>query len=1606
MQRRLSDSRSRVVSKIIALAEKAGLSGQDIDIAEFIDRYYRNVAIDDLRGSSPADLAGAALSHLNFAVDRPPGKAKVRVYNPTRKSNGWASTHTIVEIVNDNMPFLVDSAGMAINRLGYSIHLTIHPTFSLTRDNKGALQEIGKSALLKNGDDNESFLRIEIDRSAKEDEFADLEKALLSNLGDVRNAVADWPEMRDMALTIADELDGAVLPLSERVIDEGREMLRWMVDNHFTFLGYREYKLVKGKDSDELHVVPGSGLGILRGEPRDGSVVVLNKDTRHQVRSKDLLLITKANSLATVHRNSYLDYIGIKVFAAGKVVGEKRFLGLFTSTAYSLSPDEIPMLRYKVEQVMQNSGIPEIGHGAKALQHILHTFPRDELFQSSVADLIRTTLGIFHLQERQRIKLFVRRDAFRRFFSCMVFVPRDRYTTQIRLRIEEILMRAFDGKSLKSTVQLSESNLARVHTIVRIKPGSKPKVSIIGIENEIIDAVRSWEDHLQDILVERFGEARGLQLKQMYGKHFPVAYKEDVTPREATFDIERLAALTDESSSLRMSLYRPEFYEKNQLRFKLFHRENPIPISDVLPMLENMGLRVISEQPYHVRLEDDKSIWIQDFQMVYESEALVPAEVNEIFQGSFANSWLGNAENDGFNRLVLAGRLEWREVAVLRAYCRYLLQTGLPFSQKYMEQALYRHVLITKMLAELFRAKLKPGIGSRRRGKEIDRICGGIREALDQVQSQDEDRILTAFLTVIKATLRSNFYQRDELGEPKPYISFKLDPRKIPELPLPRPRFEIFVYSPRMEGVHLRGGMIARGGLRWSDRQEDFRTEILGLMKAQTVKNTLIVPMGAKGGFVCKRLPDGPREEIQREVVACYRTLIRGMLDVTDNLVEGKLVAPRRVVRHDGDDPYLVVAADKGTATFSDIANSIAHDYGFWLGDAFASGGSAGYDHKRMGITARGCWEAVKRHFREIGIDIQNHDFTVVGIGDMAGDVFGNGMLLSRHIRLQGAFNHLHIFLDPDPDPELSFAERKRLFDMPRSSWSDYDKSLLSRGGGIFSRTEKSIPLSNEVKAMLDTDANNMRPQELIQNLLRMRVDLLWNGGIGTYVKAKSESHIDVSDRANDALRVNACDLRCAVIGEGGNLGLTQLGRIEYALGNGRINTDFIDNSAGVDTSDREVNIKILLNLVKRTRPLTTSRRDRLLAAMTDEVAQLVLRNNYLQTQAISMMEANAAERLNEHAHLLLAMERSGELDRELEFLPSDEEISERRKANKGFTRPELSVLLSYSKISLYRQLIDSDVPEDSFLARELHRYFPKPLQKHYAEIMTDHRLEREIIATVVTNSVINRMGPVFFQRAQEDTGADAAAVARSYTIAREIFDTRKIWEKIEALDNAVHANVQYSMMFQISRLLRHATHWLLAHHRDALDIEALVSRCQPGARILARKLKKLLSGNESKRYRESTRLYENIGVPESIARYMAGINALYSALDISEVANRRNVDVEFAARIYFEIGRGLALDWIRDQIEILHVEGRWQAVARGTLRDNLYQLQATLTEQVIRNHRGNNPVDRVSTWLTRHQAQISHANRTLDDMRMGGNLDFATLSVALQEIRKLSIQS
>ncbi|MFU8896426.1 MAG: NAD-glutamate dehydrogenase [Gammaproteobacteria bacterium] len=1608
MQRRSADARSRFLEKIVAAARSAADDTLKLDVAAYIQQYYRNTALDDLKDRAVEDLAGAALSHLALAMRRQPGTPRILVGNPAPDTDGWDSGHSIVQIVTDDMPFLVDSTSMVLNRRGSYIHLTVHPVLHVRRNDQGTLLEVptpdqaGPDARL------ESFMHLEIDRETAPDVLQAISSELERVLRDVRAACQDWDLMRGRARDICVELEQAPPPLDEEIIKEGRELLEWMVDDHFTFLGYREYELIHG---DQLQAIPGTALGILRHPPPERSTnapPLGGSDIRRQARSRDLLIITKANSRATVHRNSYLDYVSVKSFAAdGRATGERRFLGLWTSAAYSRSPREIPLLRDKLRRVMAESGLRPDSHGGKALVHILNNYPRDELFQSSIEDLVRISTGIYALQERQRTKLFVRRDAFRRFFSCLVFVPRDRYNTQVRERIQEILLDALCGISVETAVEISESALARVHFIVRTPQGTVPRVQVSVLERRIADAVRTWGDHLREQLVDRFGEEEGLALLREYAAMFPAAYLEDVTPREATFDIERLEAIRAAPRRLRMSLYRPAGFAADHVRFKLFHAGDSLPLSEILPMLENMGLRVISERPYRVRNTNEagpREIWIQDFEMsTADGQPIDPGKVNQLFQQAFENTWLGRVENDGFNRLILKAGLDWRQAALLRALCRYLLQTGLPFSQAYMEQVLAEHALIARMLVELFEGRFDPDLPDKRRERTVLTVSQAVEHALDEVASLDADRMLNAFRALILAILRTNYFQHDEQGEPKRYLSLKLDPHKIPDLPLPRPMFEIFVYSPRVEGVHLRGGLVARGGLRWSDRREDFRTEVLGLMKAQAVKNVMIVPVGAKGGFVPKRLPSGDRTAVMKEAVDCYKVFINGLLDLTDNLVDGVLVPPRDVVRHDGDDSYLVVAADKGTATFSDIANSVAAEHGYWLDDAFASGGSMGYDHKKMGITARGAWEAVKRHFRELGLDTQSERFTAAGIGDMSGDVFGNGMLLSPTMRLQAVFNHQHIFLDPNPDPAASFAERQRLFELPRSSWNDYDRQLISAGGGIWSRSDKLINLSLEARALLGLEQASVTPDELIRAILRMRVDLLWNGGIGTYVKARAETHAQVGDRANDSVRINGDELRCRVLGEGGNLGCTQRGRIEFALKGGRLNTDFVDNSAGVDCSDHEVNIKILISVANRHRALTPARREKLLVGMTDEVAALVLRNNYLQTQAISIAESTAAERASEHAWFIRQLEKRGGLNRSLEYLPDEEEIELRRKAGKGLTRPELAVVMSYAKMALYAEMVRSNVPEDPYLAKELQRYFPTPLRRRYADYLREHPLAREIIATMTTNSLVNRMGSVFAFRMQDETGADVAAVARAFSIAREVFEIRAIWEAIEALDNQVSASVQHSMLRASQALLKQATRWVLDRRDELPEIAAAVQRLNPGAMELINHLPKVLRGSRLERYEGAAQLYIDTGLPPALARKVAALSAMHTALDIIALAENCTVDVRHTAEVYFLVGDALRLDWISDQIDGLRVEGVWQAKARGSLRDNLYGLHRALCAKMINAAQPDQGARAaVDQWLAARADRAAHFSQTLEEMRDGGQHDFATLSVALQEIRRL----
>jgi glutamate dehydrogenase len=1602
--RSIPAARVALIERIARAA--SGRTGRNELHQRFLRGYFQGVAEEDLAAHPPGPLAKAALAHLAFGQRRAPGRALVRVFNPAADADGFESPHSLVLTVTDDMPFLVDSLGMALSHAGLAVHLIVHPVLQVRRDGRGRLIDIGANG--SQAVHAESWQLYEIDRLTEPEQLEKLRRELESTLADVRAVVSDFMPMRERVREIIARLDSDPPPLPAAEVSEARHLLDWMEGRHFVFLGYRHYRLERGRSEDRLVPDVLSSLGVLaRGRRRAAraAATVLRGDVRTRAREPELLIVTKANSIATVHRGEYLDYVGVKTFdSRGLVDGEHRFLGLWTSTAYHGSPREIPVLRRKVERVIEHFGLDPASHDGKEVLNVLETYPRDELFQAGVPDLIRIVRGVVNLYERRTVRLLVRRDPYHRFYSCLVYVPRDRYNTEVRQRIERIATEGFAGTSVESNAQISGSSHARVHVVVRTDPAQHHKPHLAAIEQRIAETALTWSDRLRNVLIGHRGEAAGLALVGRYRHAFPVAYQDDVAPEAVLDDLADLEALRTEPQALRLKLYRPAAQKAGRVHLKVAKLGDPVPISDILPMLENFGLRVISERPYQLAWPEGGAAWIQDFELEHRDGLVVDiARVEDKFREAFLAAWNGAIENDGFNRLVLFADLAARQIVVLRAYCRYLLQTGVPFSQIYMERTLSGNAAITHNLVRLFETRFEPGAARGGRPERVaDNIVAQIRTALDAVASLDDDRILRAYLNLVRATLRTNYFQAGGDGRPKSYLSFKFDPAQIPDLPLPKPKFEIFVYSPRVEGVHLRMGYVARGGIRWSDRREDFRTEVLGLMKAQNVKNTVIVPVGAKGGFVPKRL-GGTREEIQAEVVACYQTFIRGLLDLTDNIASGRIVPPRDVVRRDGDDPYLVVAADKGTATFSDIANAISADYGFWLGDAFASGGSAGYDHKKMGITARGAWECVKRHFREMDIDTQKTDFTVTGIGDMSGDVFGNGMLLTRHIRLQAAFDHRHIFLDPDPDPAAAFAERERLFALPRSSWDDYDRKKLSRGGGVFPRTLKSISLPVEARTLLGLEAASATPTEIIRAILRMPVDLLWNGGIGTYVKASDESNAEVGDRTNDGLRINGRELRAKVVGEGGNLGLSQRGRVEYALKGGRLNTDFIDNSAGVNTSDVEVNIKILLNPQVAEGRLARGERNRLLARMTRAVADLVLRNNYLQGQAISTLEVQSAARLPEFQHLIRSLERSGDLNRGLEFLPSDDELLERRKRGIGLARPELAILLAYSKIWLNNHLLASDVPEDPYLSNELERYFPAPVQERFPRAITHHRLRREIIATATTNSLVNRMGPTFVPRAQEDTGAEPAQIARAYTAAREIFAMREVWEQIEALDNRVPAKLQYEAAFQTSRLLRHATYWLLSARRRGLQVDAAVKEFRSGVRELEAHIAELLTGDELVRFGEARSRYDQAGLPPHLAARVTSLEALNAALDIVEIAGAHRVSVTETARVYFEVGTRAGIDWLRTRIEKLSVDGPWQAIARTGLRDGALRVHRRLTERVLSRHERGSASARVGAWMEAAGKDLAHWQRTLNDMRAAGAADFATLTVGVETVRKLA---
>ncbi|HJW93035.1 MAG TPA: NAD-glutamate dehydrogenase [Thermoanaerobaculia bacterium] len=1604
VDRLASEARARVASNLADSVE------------HFVRRFFAHVAPDDIIYTALDTLLGSALSLYEFGVERKPGEAKVRLFNPTAEKNGWGLEHTVVEIVNDDMPFLVDSVSAEINKRDRTIHLLLHPVLRVRRDHDGRRVEITDTMNAPTDVMVESYMHVEIDEETEQSELEALKSSIERVLGQVRLAVVDWRAMRAKLKEDIAEIATETLPMPAEEVEEAKKFLEWLDDGNFIFLGYRRYAFETHDGKDFLPPDSASGLGTLkpiRDEALDRGAQPLSEQDSQYARRKDLLIITKANTRSVVHKPVPMDRIGVKRYDDnGNLIGEDRFLGLFTSAAYSRSVREIPMLRLKFNRVMERSALDPHSHNGKALVDILETFPRDEFLQITDADLFEISRGILLLQERQRLALFTRKDVFERFVSCFVFVPRDRYTPEFKERAKQILLDAFEGRDAAIHDYVTDSPLARGVFIIWMRPGQRvPEVDIKRLEAILSDAARTWGDHLLDLMTQIHGEEEGVELHRRYKKAFSLAYTERFEADAAEHDVERLEEVIA-TGNMVVDLYRHRGDGERQFHCKIVHGGAPVPLSEIMPRLENMGLKVLAEVPYEVHpLGTPLPIRIRDFALDAQGLQDDLTDVRDKFQDAFVRVWRHEAEDDGFNRLVLAAELEWHEVVVLRAYCKYMRQIGVNLSEAYVQQTLANNPAITRLLVQLFRNHFDPELGpAMMRDAKASSAVGmgrhaaglGIRaqieDALDKVKNPDEDRILRLYVSLIEATLRTNYFQRDAAGDRKSYLSFKLESKAVPDLPLPRPMFEISVYAPSMEGIHLRAGKVARGGIRWSDRREDFRTEILGLMKAQNVKNVVIVPMGSKGGFVVKN-PSADRAAFQQEGIEAYKTLLRGMLDITDNLAaDGAIVPPKDVVRRDPDDPYLVVAADKGTATFSDIANGISGDYGFWLGDAFASGGSAGYDHKAMGITARGGWEAVKRHFRELGMDTQEQDFTCVGVGDMSGDVFGNAMLLSPHIKLLGAFNHSHIFVDPNPNPATTFAERRRMFDQ-RLNWNGYNAELLSKGGAIFERSAKSLTISDEVQSLFELPKKTVTPAELMKAILRARADLLWLGGIGTYVKASHEDQAAARDRANDFLRINATELRVRVVGEGANLGFTQKARVEFNLGGGKINTDAIDNSAGVDTSDHEVNIKILLyDAIAKGELSGIGERNTQLAEMTDEVGRLVLRDNYEQTQAISITHTLGEAVLDEQSRFMRALERAGKLDRSLEFLPDDDTIVERHAAHTGLTRPELAIILAYAKINLYADLLASDLPDEAQLFNDLLLYFPAELREKYRAAIERHKLRREIVATAVTNNMLNRLRPTFAHQASEDTGKPAADVARAFAIVRDSFDMSAIWSGIESLDNKLPAQAQTEMLIEAGSFTERAVLWLLRSGYEKLDISAIVAEFRPCVEAIEKHRDSILPPSllTAVKVREAELLED--GIPEALARRIASLDVMTSAMDIIRIA-RRGGAVEETARVYFGVGARFGFDKLRGWADALHADTPWQKSAVATLVDDLFNYQKVLASRVIAEANGGEPVE---TWLAKRPRVVERVDQTMTDVKAAPAVDLAMLTVASRQLRAL----
>jgi glutamate dehydrogenase len=1598
VQDRGGDDNDPASVALLAAAAALLAAGKPDAPADFVAELFGRAVPEDLACYRAEDLAGIAERSWAFLAERHPGTPKIR-FEAVPAPRGIC----VLEVLNDDMPFLVDSVTAELNQRGLDIRLFVHPVFVVERDSVGGLVAVkgeGTAGFGPRGGQRESLIHLHVEGVDDAAQRLEIVRALEVILADVRAAVADWQLMLARIRAIIAELRGSPPPLPVDEIGEAIQFLEWVADDNFTLLGARDFVL--SDNSAVLEPQFETGLGLLRSRDtpslqRWNEPVVMTPEIRAFLQEPKLLVVTKSTVRSPVHRRVQLDYLGVKRFdAAGNLVGEYRFCGLFTSTAYTRSARSIPYLRRKTDGVIRRAGFDPSSHSGKALVNVLETYPRDELFQLDEDTLYHFALAVLQLDERPRVRVLPRHDRFDRFVSVLVFIPRDRYGGQIRAAIGNYLAAAFKGRLSAYYPFFPEGPLVRVNYIIERADAELAKPDRAVLDRGVGAIVRSWTDGLREALAAGADPMRAHALFARYREAFPIDYREIYSSTIAMGDIRVIEALTPDHP-LGVDFYRQGGAAGSRAGLKVFSHSRAISLSDRVPVLENMGFRVVDERTYHIQPADAADVWFHDMELESASgQPIDLAALEAALEACFLVVMAKKAESDGYNALVLEAGLGWREVALIRTISRFLRQIRVPYSQDYMWATLRKYPDIARRIVALFQTRFDPHAfqSADERAAREAAIASEIEAALQAVGSLDEDRILRHFVNVVTAAIRTNFFQLGRDGRPKDLIAIKFASRKVDDMPLPRPLYEIFVYSPRLEAAHLRFGKVARGGIRWSDRPQDFRTEILGLVKAQNVKNAVIVPVGAKGGFVPKYLPlGGSRDAIQAEGVATYKMFISTLLDITDNIGIGTrgVIPPPDVVRHDGDDPYLVVAADKGTATFSDIANELASAYDFWLGDAFASGGSAGYDHKKIGITARGAWESVKRHFREMDVDIGATPFTVVGVGDMSGDVFGNGMLREKTTRLIAAFDHRDIFIDPNPDPERSFAERKRLFELPRSSWQDFDKKLISKGGGVYPRAAKQIKLSPEARALFGA-GENLTPQDLIRAILKAPVDLIFFGGIGTYVRAADETDDAVGDRANDPVRVAGKDLRCKVIGEGANLGMTQRGRVEAAGRGVRLNTDAIDNSAGVNTSDMEVNLKIALSIPLRDGRLTMAARNALLAEMTDEVAALVLRNNYLQTLALSLAQRRGMEDFGFLQRLMQTLETRGQLDRSVEYLPDDMALAERRRRSEPFTRPELSVLLAYAKLTLYEELLESAVPDDPYLSRELARYFPKPIEQRYPDALQHHRLHREIIATHLANSMINRGGPSLIVRIADQTGAVPATIAAAFAAVRDSYDMTALNGAIDGLDNKVPGKLQLGLYAAVQDILLDRIIWFLRNVDFTTGLAGRVTHYRDGVAAVAAALELVLPDELREARAGRRRELKAAGLPDDLAGRLSDLRALTSAPDIVLVADRTGKPITDVAATYFAAGAFFHLDNILGAANAIPIADYFDRLALDRSRDAIGDAERRLAAAMVGDAAAG--ADAVESWVAPRRTEVERVRGAIHEIAASG-MTLSKLSVA-----------